>query len=87
MVEIIEIYSHSFLEKLRESNIFTKELIWRSFCYVEGKFLIFHPWRGVWTLRKHSVEITEFYCHHLIFAKIPWNQIFAKESIWRKKFA
>ena len=54
MMEIIEIYSHSFLEKLRESNIFTKELISRSFCYVEGKFLIFHPWRTVllWTLRK-----------------------------------
>ena len=38
----------------------------------------------------HSVEITEFYCHHF-FAKIPWNQLFAKELysklIWRKKFA
>ena len=81
MMEIIEIYSHYFLEKLRESNIFTKELISRSFCYVEGKFLIFHPWRTVlWTLRKHSVEITEFYCHQLIFAKISLNQILSKES-------
>ena len=26
----------------------------------------------------HSVEITEFYCHNF-YAKILWNQLFAKE--------
>ena len=36
----------------------------------------------------HSMEITEFYCHHF-FAKISWNQLFTNEFysklIWRKK--
>ena len=56
-----------FWQKFRESNVFTKALIWRNI-WVTVNFSFFH------TVRKslcHSVtlEITQFYCHATVFTQ------------------
>ena len=53
--------SHFFDKKNRESNVFTKELIWRNIFLVRLNFSFFH-----------TVEISEFHWHGF-FAKIPSN--------------
>ena len=65
---------------------FALMLIWRIFINLTKKLSNFV--HKVLKFMIHSVEITEFYCHQF-FAKISWNQLFAKELysrlIWRIK--
>ena len=58
-MEITEIYSHTFWQKIRESNDFTKEttkeLIWRNIFFSETELFIFP--------KVHSVEKREIIFH------------------------
>ena len=50
-----------FWQKFRESNVFTKELIWGNIFFVRLNFSLFH---------------TEWYCAHCLKAEITWIQLF-----------
>ena len=56
---IREIYSHTFLAKIRETNVFTKkkftkELIWRNI-FGYRKFFIFHPFLAKLSWKKLTI--------------------------------
>ena len=56
-----------FWQKFRESNVFTKELIWRNICFRENKFYFFlfwEVWETLCSTIQHNVEIAEIDSHH-----------------------
>ena len=84
-VEITKIYSHSFDKKLRESNVFTTELISRKKNFGEREFAFFHS--TMW-FEKYGIILPPFF--HRTFVKtcmhfVNWfHEIFSSDRflVW-----